>query len=187
MKFAIDTNSLLALVRYYLPFDDGKVLYNIIKEKIETKEIILIDKVNDECKRISQRIIFDTLKFEDHKKVVINSFDILPDANFFRVLENNFCNKSLKDKFTDEQFETEKEKFLESADAKLVLMGYHNLKINKLEKFIIVSEETSMSNDRKIFKKIPFMCRELGIEILTLPKMLQQLNDLKIEIKKVNF
>ena len=35
MKVIIDTNSLLSLVRYYLPFDKENLLFNFIKEKIE--------------------------------------------------------------------------------------------------------------------------------------------------------
>ncbi len=37
MKVIIDTSSLLALVRYYLPFDDDNVLFDLIKEKILAK------------------------------------------------------------------------------------------------------------------------------------------------------
>jgi len=47
MKAVIDTNSLLSLVRYYLPFDKKGVLFQFIKSKIETGDIIIIDKVLD--------------------------------------------------------------------------------------------------------------------------------------------
>jgi hypothetical protein len=46
MKVIIDTNSLLSLVRYYLPFDKDKILYNFIKNKVQSGEIIIIDKVH---------------------------------------------------------------------------------------------------------------------------------------------
>ena len=36
MKVVIDTNSLLALVRYYLSFDKNGVLFQFFKMKIET-------------------------------------------------------------------------------------------------------------------------------------------------------
>ena len=39
MKVIIDTNSLLSLVRYYLPFDNENLLFNFIKDKIENGEI----------------------------------------------------------------------------------------------------------------------------------------------------
>ena len=40
MKVIIDTNSLLSLVRYYLPFDKENLLFNFIKEKIEIGQIL---------------------------------------------------------------------------------------------------------------------------------------------------
>lgn len=48
MKVVIDTNSLLSLVRYYLPFDKNGVLNDFFKKKIETGEIIIIDLVLQE-------------------------------------------------------------------------------------------------------------------------------------------
>lgn len=40
MKVVIDTNSLLSLIRYYLPFDKNGILFQFIKKKIEIGEII---------------------------------------------------------------------------------------------------------------------------------------------------
>jgi hypothetical protein len=40
MKVVIDTSSLIALVRYYLPFDKDDTLKIFFKKKVETKEII---------------------------------------------------------------------------------------------------------------------------------------------------
>lgn len=55
MKVVIDTNSLLSLVRYYLPFDKNSVLFSFIKEKFSTGEIIIIDKILEECEYIYQK------------------------------------------------------------------------------------------------------------------------------------
>ena len=63
MKVIIDTNSLLSLVRYYLPFDKHKILYNFIKDKIQSGEIIIIDKVHEQCSYISKGIILSKLDF----------------------------------------------------------------------------------------------------------------------------
>jgi hypothetical protein len=49
MKVVIDTNSLLSLVRYYLPFDKKGILFKFFKNKIEKGEIIIIDRVFQEC------------------------------------------------------------------------------------------------------------------------------------------
>ena len=44
----------------------------------------------------------------------------------------------------------------------------------------LVTEETTESNDNKLFKKIPAMCNELNIECITLPQLL------KIYEKEIN-
>lgn len=48
MKVVIDTSSLLSLVRYYLPFDTNKKLYDLIKQEIKNHNIIVIDEVLSE-------------------------------------------------------------------------------------------------------------------------------------------
>jgi hypothetical protein len=57
MKVVIDTNSLLSLVRYYLPFDKKGVLFQFIKSKIENGDIIIIDKVLEECTYNSKGLV----------------------------------------------------------------------------------------------------------------------------------
>lgn len=64
----IDTSSLLAFVRYYLPFDTNLVLKNLLKEKFESGEMIIIDKVYDEIKFQSQGIVIKELEFLIDKK-----------------------------------------------------------------------------------------------------------------------
>ena len=71
MKVIIDTNSLLSLVRYYLPFDKNKILYNFIKEKILSGEIILIDKVYMQCAFIAKGIILSELDFLNNKELSV--------------------------------------------------------------------------------------------------------------------
>lgn len=68
MKVVLDTNSLLSLVRYYLPFDKSGVLFNLIKNKILKGEIIIIDKVLEECEYVSKGIVISTLPFLQDKK-----------------------------------------------------------------------------------------------------------------------
>ena len=63
MKAVIDTNSLLSLVRYYLPFDKNLILYNFLKERIAAGEIIIIDKILEECEYISKGIVLKTLTY----------------------------------------------------------------------------------------------------------------------------
>tara|TARA_B100000614_G_scaffold237985_1_gene236558 strand:- start:461 stop:661 length:201 start_codon:yes stop_codon:yes gene_type:complete len=66
MKAVIDTNSLLSLVRYYLPFDKKGVLFQFFKNKVEVGEIIIIDKVLEECKYISKGIVLIKIDYLDN-------------------------------------------------------------------------------------------------------------------------
>src|SRR3989339_1794138 len=98
MKVVIDTSSLISLVRYYLPFDKNKTLYNFIKSKIESKEILILDKVYEECEYYSKKIVVKTLPYLSNKKNQINTIDLLPDKKFFNRLENEFINRAIKNK-----------------------------------------------------------------------------------------
>ena len=178
MKAIIDTSSLLAFVRYYIPFDENSNLKEQIKNKIENDELIIIDKVVEESKRIKKGIILKSLNFIENSKKIIPTETILPDATFFNQLKNNFCNTELiKLKgLNDTEFEKEKNYFLNSADAKLILYA---LKF-KADNICIVSEETLSNNDNKIFKKIPFICNMVDIKCCTLPEFLQDYFKIKI-------
>ncbi len=50
MKAVIDTSSLVSLVRYYLPFDKEGKLKAFIEERIEAKELVVLEQVAAECK-----------------------------------------------------------------------------------------------------------------------------------------
>ena len=184
MKVIIDTNSLLSMVRYYLPFDKNKVLYNFIKNKILTGEIIIIDKVHQQCSYISKGLILKALDFltdKDFKKaskIPYNTESIIaPNTKaFFHLLNSVFVNSIVKKvkKITDVEFEKAKTDHLKDADMRLVLLA---LNLNSKEEVYIVTEETSESNDNKLFVKIPTMCRELGIKCITLPELLELYKD----------
>lgn len=185
MKVIIDTSSLLALVRYYLPFDDDNVLFDLIKEKILNKEIIIIDKVVEESKFVSKGIILEKLQYLKEKKVRINTTEILPSKKFYNQLENQFIYRVAKNRLNEAEYELMKEKFLQSADAKLILYALkYNKEIKMFEedKMIIVTEETSAQNDNKFIKKIPQIGKMLDIEVITLPEFFKKLK-LKIKYK----
>lgn len=61
MTAVIDTSSLISLVRYYLPFDRQNILYDLFQKKIESNQIIVLDKVFDECRYTSQGIVVKKL------------------------------------------------------------------------------------------------------------------------------
>ena len=133
MKVVIDTNSLLSLVRYYLPFDKKGILFQFFKKKIKIGEIIIIDKVLQECTYNSKGIVLTTLNY-------------LNDADMKQII---LCLNLLKDE----------------------------------EKVVLVTEETESSNDNKLFKKIPAICKELNIETLTLPELLAKYDVIDIDLQ----
>lgn len=179
MIAVIDTSSLISLVRYYLPFDSQNILYDVIKEKIESKQIIVLDKVFDECRYTSQGIVVKRLEYLDDKKNQTKTTSILPDQKYFNLLENQFINGSVKNLLlTSTEFENRKNAFLESADSNLLLF----CQTNKVD-YTLVTEETAASNDGKSFKKLPALCQILGINVINLPDLLGGFDEINFEFK----
>jgi hypothetical protein len=193
MRVVIDTNSLLSLVRYYLPFDKNLILFNFIKEKIANGEIIIIDKILTECTYNSQGLVIEKLAYledKEYKKSAklpykTDSLIVPSTRNFFHLLNNVFVNNVIKKqrKITDTEFESLKNQFLEDADMKLVILCLNLIKDNPNEEIFLVTEETENSNDNKLFKKIPAICKELGIKTKTLPELLELYNGIDVEFK----
>jgi len=177
MTETIDTSSLLSLARYYLPFDRNKILFNLIESKIQSKEILVLDKVYNECEYTSKGLVIKSLPYLKSKKNQINTAGLLPTKKFFNQLENQFINGTVKNRLTKVEFEEEKNRFLNSADAKLLLYSLNN----KKEGMVIVSEETAAQNDNKYFKKLPAICKILNLKIKTLPEMLAEYDEIDFE------
>ena len=163
MKVVIDTSSLLSLVRYYLPFDKQKILFEIVKSKIANGEIIVIDKIIEECEYTSKGLVLETLSFLNDKsfnkthKLPLNTEFILPPApaKFYRMVDNNFVVTVLKARLNETQYDSLKTDFMNSADMKMILASLNLKKDNPSEDIFLVTEETESSNDNKVFKKIP--------------------------------
>ena len=73
-------------------------------------------------------------------------------------------------KLTETEFEGQKNSFLNEADMKQIILCLNLIKDG--EKVVLVTEETEISNDNKLFKKIPAICKELGIDTMTLPQLI---------------
>lgn len=191
MKVVIDTNSLLSLVRYYLPFDKKGILFEFFKKKIQSGSIIIIDKVFEECTYNSKGIVITSLNFLDDKSFLKSSkipyktdFLLAPSpAKFLRQVENQFVNNVVRKqrKLTDTEFENQKNLFLNNADLKQIILCLNLIKEG--ENVVLVTEETEISNDNKLFKKIPAICKELEIETLTLPQLLSRYDEIDIDYK----
>jgi len=66
---------------------------------------------------------------------------------------------------------------------KLILFCLNLKKGNLIEEVYLVTEETEESNDSKVFKKIPAICKELGIETLHLPQLLEKFDKIDLVFK----
>ena len=132
----------------------------------------------------TQGLVIKNLTFLKNKNISFKTVDLLPSKKFFNQLENQFINASSKKRLSSVEFENEKNKFLESADSKLILYGLKNQTDTGVNKVIIVSEETEGSNDNKSFKKLPAIGKILELEVITLPIFLKRHDGIELEIKK---
>lgn len=171
MKAVIDTSSLISLVRYYMPFDGNSKLSSIIQQKIEEKEIIVLDKVVMESTYTAKGIVIDKLDYLTKRKNQVRTDEILPNPKFFNMVENQFSNSLARNKLSSIEFEQKKTEFLDSADVKLILYCLQEIKAGN--DVMLVTEETEGSNDQKPFKKLPAICKMLDIKVATLPALLQ--------------
>lgn len=174
MKIIVDTSSWLALVRYYIPFDPDSNIYLFFKNRIENGTIILIDEVHQECSFVAKKIVPQNLSFFNDKKNITKTNDLFPSRKFFNLLDNQFSVQPLKSRLSEVEYENRKETFLKSADSKIILKAQKFINEEKIEKTIVVSEETTSANDQKLFKKIPAICNILKIECITLPELLEK-------------
>lgn len=178
MKVIIDSNSLLSLVRYYLPFDKNSVLFDFIRVRIEQGEIIIIDKVHTQCEYLAKGIILEKLGYLKDKvflktaKLPYKTENLLAPspAKFLRQVDNQFVNRLMKNRLTGIEYDTQKAHYLEDADMKQIILCLNLIRDG--EEVILVTEETEANNDNKLFKKIPAICKELNIKTMTLPELL---------------
>lgn len=190
MKVIIDTSSLLSLVRYYLPFDNNHKLFDFIKKEIEIGRIIIIDEVLKECEFTSKQLVLKSLKylkdkdFKKKHKIPFKTKDILPPSTkkFYNMVDDNF-RTALSRRLTGSEFEQRKKEFLNSADARMILLALNERHINQNIEIAIVTEESETANDHKAFKKIPAICNILDIDVMTLPELLTKYNKVNIEFK----
>lgn len=185
MKVIIDTSSWVALIRYYHPFDSKQILKNFFEKKLKDSSFILIDKVLEECKYQSQKIVVTEYTFTMDKDVVTSTTEILPYKRFFNALSNNWSNPLLRNRLLrdegEEVFQSQIQEFVKGADAKLILTAKHFK--DKGEDVLVVTEETTHSNDGKLFKKIPFICDNLNIGSCNVQELIKRFDtDLTIDI-----
>lgn len=167
-KLIIDNNSLVDFFNYYFfDRDNGNGIYKKIKEflykKIESGEIIIIDKVfkefwytdykkdNEEIKkRIKQRVVKT-----DH---LIQEAEQLLDAYYIEY-NARFMDKS--------EIEIKKDEILNGADLFLIALCKEYKNKNTDCSPIVVSEESfNQRKNNKIVEKIPIICKKEGVECI---------------------
>ena len=186
MRFIIDTSTWVSLVKYYKPFDNSSVIYDFFKQKIKDGEFILLSEVSNECSFVSKKIVIKELDFITNKKLITKTTELLPTNKFYNLLENQFCNQFQKRLLNETEIENLTNEFLKEADAKIILKAIEITKTLDNE-ITIVTEETTSNNDNKLFKKIPAICKELNIDCIGLPKLIENFNkDISIMIKSTS-
>lgn len=188
MNAIIDTSSLRALVRYYLPFEKDNSLKNLIREKIENNELTILDSVVAEVKYQAQGIVLQALDFLSPKTPnhvqITSTQDLVPYPKFINRLDNEFCNKDVVSarELTPEEYASEKNRFLNSVDAKIILYADRQTyaPLFNIPGTVVVSEESSLNNDGKVFKKIPVICGMMGIEHCSLTMLLREHFNVKL-------
>ena len=117
MRAVIDTTSLVAFVRYYLPFDKNAKLKKLLERKFKSGELVVLDKVFEESGRVAKGIVIKELDFLNDKKLLVKTELILPDKKFYNRLDNELCYRAQRNKLSSTEYEVEQQRFLESADA----------------------------------------------------------------------
>ncbi len=174
MEYYFDTSSLVALARYYHPFDKEGRLFEFVRSKFQGKEIIVLDAILNETKFTSKGIALKAYPFiEEQKEFIVDTKELMPYSTkkFGNMIDKNFAVAALVNN-GKVNYSIMKQGFLNSGDGKLILTMYNRLHDDKEAKICIVTEESKTGNDGKIFKKIPALCDFIGVRCITLVEFL---------------
>ena len=170
MEYYFDTSSLVALARYYHPFDKDRKLFEFVRSKFQSKEIIVLDAILNEAKLTSRGIALKAYPFiEEKKDLVVDTKELMPYSTkkFGNMVDKNFAVAALVNNGRV-TYSIMKQDFLKSGDGKLMLTMYNRLHDDKEAEICIVTEESKTGNDKKIFKKIPALCEFIGARCITI-------------------
>ncbi len=170
MEYYFDTSSLVALARYYHPFDKEGELFSFIRTKFRNKEIVILDAILNEARYTSKSLVLKAYPFiEEQKDLIVNTKEMMPFSTkkFGNLVDKNFAVAALVNNGKI-NYSIMKQKFLESGDGKLLLTMFNRLHDDKDAEICIVTEESRSGNDAKVFKKIPVLCGMIGARCITL-------------------
>lgn len=174
-SYLFDTCSLIALARYYLPFDKNNALRDFIYSGFETKEFLMLKQVKDECEQVSGGLVFNELpKLKNTKPI---NFNQIVTDKIHRLIDNNFIvSQSQINKLESGEYESQKRDFINGADFNLIYCAMEN-------HYTIITEETPTNNDNKLFKKISVICQMQVIKCESISQLLQTRLDIDFAIK----
>lgn len=166
----IDTSSLVAIARYYLPIKDEVKLLRFIESKFRSGELVLLSSIHLEASRTQKGIALDLMKFLNDRELKFNDSDLTPPSpkKFSNQLDNNLCVSLQKKKLGAEAYSLQKNQYMLTGDAKMLLYALNNMDKDP----VIITEETMLSNDGKLFKKLPAICDFLEIKHMTVAEWL---------------
>ena len=99
------------------------------------------------------------------------------------MVDNNFVITSQKARLkTEAQYDSLRNEFINSADMGIILTSLNLKKDLPFDDVFLVTEETEVSNDNKLFKKIPAICSQLDIETINIQQFINKLDSISIEI-----
>lgn len=167
MTAIIDTSSLLSFVRYYLPFDSKGVLRGFLVDRVRQGAIVILDAVWEECQYVAKGIVVQELP--ELQEYVKDTTSMLPPSppKLSNMIDGNFCNGELRNMLTEDQYMLQKQNFMKSADYKIIVKCMQQPTMFDTERCVI-TEETAISNDRKVFKKLPAIMKILDIPVFTI-------------------
>lgn len=187
MRTLVDTSSLVSLARYYHPFDSTEVLNEFLNSEIASGDIIVLDKIAEEVQYVSGGMAVEAFPCLKDKKIMVSTKEIIPKQKFFNMLDNSFVDNAVKRlKFRDDEegYNNARGGFLKSADCALLVYAMNNS--SELDPIQILTEESATQNDGKLFKKIPFICKEIGIKTLTSVEFLKGLQSINVYVERLS-
>ena len=180
-KYLIDTSSLLILTRYFNPFDKT-FFHDWLKKMFISNDFLLLDSVKNECKKVSKGAVLSEYSFLDSnemKKKTLKS-----EENISRKIHNKIDNNWVANnhKLNENEYDGVKNKFITSADCQLIICALrHN---DCSSNYIVITEESSHSNDNKLFKKLPLICKNEQIQCVNITEVLKRF--IKIDFHIIN-
>lgn len=182
-KLVIDSNSLINLFRYYEKISNFNSIINLIKNEINNKNIIVIDKVFNELNSFQGKEEDSVLKKLDiEQKNCLKSESLLP---FLMVESNKWYltrNENIpKYKNKPEIIESDKRLFFEEHADLFLVVACKQLS-QEYDVILITDETINEKYNNKLYPKIPTICKKEKIKYENITNMLFEIYKDKISI-----